>query len=93
MVAQLLPEKGSFVNLGLIRQARENVSFSEKEHKDYDIKVDANGMVTWSDPGNSDKEIKFGEVVTEIIKKTLKAMDQKEELEERYFTVYKKFVE
>ena len=92
MVAGLLPEKGSFVNLGLIRKAKENVSFSEKEHKDFSINVKEDGRVTWVDPGNSEKEIEFGDTVTEILKKVLKEMDSKEELEEKYFSIYEKFV-
>ena len=92
MVAQLLPEKGSFVNLGLIRKAKENVSFNEQEHKDFQIKATEDGRITWVDPGNSDKDIEFGDTVTEIVKKALKEMDSKEELEEKYFSLFEKFV-
>jgi len=92
MVAQLLPEKGSFINLGLIRKAKEDVSFSDKEHADLHIIITDEGRVTWVDPDNYNKDIEFGEIVTAMIVKRLKTMDEQEELEEKYFTVYKKFV-
>lgn len=92
MVAQLLPEKGSFINLGLIRKAKENVSFSDKEYADLHIKITDEGRVTWVDPGNYNKDIEFGEIVTAMIVKNLKAMDDKEELEEKYFSTFEKFI-
>lgn len=39
------------------------------------------------------KEIKIGELVTEIIKKSLKELNEKEQLNEQHISLYEKFVD
>ncbi len=92
MIAQLLPVKGSFLNLKLLRKAREDLSFDEEEHKRFNLKQTNDGRVEWVDPGNSDKNIDFGVIVSNMIVKALQALDEKEELEEKYFSLFEKFV-
>jgi len=92
LVQNLLPEKGSFTNLKLMRVAREDLSFDEAENKALNF-VQENEQVKWTDGVVEDKEIKIGEIVTEMIKKELKALNDKEELKPEQFTLYEKFVE
>lgn len=124
----LLPEKGSYTNLKLIRLAKETLSFTDKEHKLLKFRNETVGnqqksmwnqntlvdKTTGSPIGGSQEEveklisanpdkyemrptvgevdIKLGEVVTHMIIKDLKSMEEKEELEDKYFSIYEKLV-
>ena len=92
LIQNLLPEKGSFTNLKLMRVARESLSFDEAENKALKFVQDGE-QLRWEDNAVGDKEIKLGEVVTEMIKKELKALNDKEELKPAQFTLYEKFVD
>ena len=92
LIQNLLPEKGSFTNLKLMRLARESLSFDEAENKALKFVQDGE-QLRWEDNAVGDKEIKLGEVVTEMIKKELKALNDKEELKPAQFTLYEKFVD
>ncbi len=124
----ILPEKGSYTNLKLVRVARETLSFTEAENKVLKFSAETVGnqqVSKWnqmhlvdkttnkviagdkekieelimSDPGNYEMRptvgevtIKLGEVVTLMIVKILKDLEDKEELEDKHFTLYEKFV-
>ena len=90
LIQNLLPEKGSFTNLKLMRVARETLSFDEAENKALNFEQDGE-QLKWVDGAVNDKEIKLGEIVTEMIKKELKSLDDKEELKPEQFTLYEKF--
>ena len=92
LTQNLLPDKGSYTNLKLMRLAREALSFDEAEHKllDFQQKDD---QTKWNDGVVKDKDIDLGEIVTEMIKKELKSLNDKEELKPEQFTLYEKFIE
>ena len=127
-LSAMLPEKGSYTNLKLVRVAREALSFTDAEHKVLKFRVEAVGdqqvskwnqsqlvdkttekvitgdqeeveKLVMSDPENyemrptvGEVNIKLGEVVTQMIVKDLKSLEDKEELENKHFTLYEKFV-
>jgi hypothetical protein len=74
----ILPEKGNLLTIKIVSELRDNLSFSEKELKDWNIKTKENA-IRWSDKAEK-KEVRFGEQATEIVVKALKDMDEKEEL-------------
>jgi len=92
LIQNLLPEKGSYTNLKLMRVARETLSFDEAENKALNF-VQEGEQLRWADGVVEDKEIKIGEIMTEMIKKELKSLNDKEELKPEQFTLYEKFVE
>ena len=92
MIQNLLPEKGSFTNLKLVRVSREAMSFDEAENKLLNFKQDGDRLA-WTHDAVGDKEIKLGEVVTEMIKKQLRELDQKEELTVQQSSIYEKFLQ
>ena len=96
LIAGLLPEKGSFTNLKLIRVAKENLSFTDEEHKVLNFSQtpgpDGQSMTKWEDGIVGEKEIKIGEVVTEMIKKQLRELSEKEELLPQQESLFEKFV-
>jgi len=90
----LLPEKGSFSNLKLIREAREALSFTEAENKELKF-VEKEGQITWTEAQGipSDVNIEIGEVATEMIKKELRKLNDKDELAVNQVSLYSKFIE
>jgi len=86
----ILPEKGNLLTLKIISDLRKDLSFSEKEHKDMELTV-TQDRITWAD-NSKKKEVKFGDQAKEIIVKTLKEMDEKEELTLPDIDLWEKFV-
>ncbi|MBC8438986.1 MAG: hypothetical protein H8D87_04805 [Deltaproteobacteria bacterium] len=92
LLSNILPVKGSFMNLKLLRVAREDLSFSDKENKLLNLRQEKN-QVLWNEPKPPlVKNIEFGEVATEMIKKALIDLDKKEDLSADLLTIYEKFI-
>ena len=86
----LLPKEGNFQTLKSLRVLREELSFSEEENKDFEIKIEGDS-VTWKDQGQV-KEIEIGEILHAIIANQLKELDRTEKLIEQHMSLYIKFV-
>lgn len=125
----LLPAEGTFANLKLLRIAKEQLSFDDKENKLLKFRIIGEGQEakqTWDShrfvrksdgveldgspefvqkmlaakpedfervPVVLDKEIKIGEVVEQMVVKSLKELDGKEGLKEEHFSLYEKFID
>ena len=74
----ILPEKGNLLTLKIVRTLRDDLSFSEKEHKDFNIKAKGN-QITWGDKCKP-KTIEFGDQAKKLIVKSLKDLDEQGEL-------------
>ena len=92
LVQGLLPEKGTFTNLKLIRKAKEALSFTEEEHKLLNFQQNGD-QLTWNEGSVGEVDIELGEIVTEMVKKELKKRDEKEELLPQQESIYSKFIE
>lgn len=92
ILSNLLPAQGNFVNLKLLRVVRENLSFTEEENKLLNFRQEGDQM-KWNDGVVADKEIEIGEVVTQIIVKELKKLNDEEGLQNEQLSVYEKFVD
>jgi len=88
----ILPEKGDFLTLKIVRKLREELSFSEDEIKILSLKSDG-GRVTWDQTKDSMKDVTIGERATDLIVETLKKLNEKKELNQQLFGLYEVFVE
>jgi len=88
----ILPNEGSYTNLKLLREAKESLSFNEKENKDLAFTQDEGGL-KWKADAVGDKEVEVGEVVTKLLSKELKKLNDEEKLTEEHVSLYSKFVE
>lgn len=79
LLNSLLPREGSLLNLKLLRVLREELSFSEEEHKDLNIRQE-NDMVIWNMELDIEKEIEVPDSLKKVILDTLKKMDKEEKL-------------
>ena len=90
----MLPAEGSYSNLKLLRIAKESLSFDERENKILNFRVEAFGdeqRTVWNE-GVEDKEVKIGEIVTQMIVKALKKLDDEENLKAEHESLYEKFI-
>jgi hypothetical protein len=93
----VLPKEGDFTTLKIVRQLREDLSFSEEEHKALDIQIEAMGdgrsNVRFKPENDVAKDIPIGEKATDLIVATLKKLDSDKKLSDIHFSVYERFVE
>lgn len=88
----VLPEKGNFATLKIVRKLRETLSCSEEEMQAVEL-TQKGENVKWNPQKDKKKEVEIGEIAAELIKKTLKELNDKEELTPNHFTIYEIFVE
>ena len=90
VLLSVLPVEGNFLTLKLMRELKENLSFTEDEHKYYNFKQ-AEGKVEW-DNDNQEKEIPIGEKATDIVVDALKKLDEQKKLHMEHYSLYEKFI-
>jgi len=84
------PQAGRFDALKLIRKFRENLSFSESEIKEINLRSEDGVGYKWDKEVQKDVEI--GDVVSNMIKKQFQKLDREERLFEDHMAIYEKFV-
>ena len=87
----ILPKEANFLNLKIIKDIQEAVSFTEKDFKEFDIKQ-TDGKITWNAKGTEEKEISIGEKATDIIVEALKELNKDKKLTANHYSLYVKFV-
>jgi len=97
-LAQILPTESSYVTLKIISELKMDLSFSEAEHKQYNIKEvpDADGkkgIITWDESAQLVvKEVVIGAKAKEIICDALKRLDKAGKINVQNSTLYEKFM-
>ena len=94
LLLNMLPAEGSYSNLKLLRVAKESLSFDDQENKILNFRIEGSGdtaRTLWNE-GVEDKEIKLGEIVTQMIVKSLKKLDEEEKLKAEHESLYSKFI-
>ena len=89
----VLPETGNITTLKIVRQLREDLSFSEDEHDKFEF-TEEEGTIRWSsDSEDTGKDIDIGEKATDIIVDSLKRLDGQQKLVEAHMGIWEKFCE
>ncbi|MDD5510903.1 MAG: hypothetical protein PHI12_08835 [Dehalococcoidales bacterium] len=91
ILLNILPKEGDFTTLKIIRKLREDLSFTEDEHKALNF-VQEEGNIKWQTEADIPKEILIGEKATDIIVEVLKKLDKDKKLTDQHVSVYEKFV-
>lgn len=93
---KLLPAEANFVTLKVVRDLQETLAPTEKEIKDWDIKVmqTTEGVrTTWSEEAKKiEVEIKTGEKATDIFVEALEKLEKDKKLTVDMITLYEKFI-
>ena len=87
----LLPREGDFTTLKVIRELRENLSFSGEEHELLEFKSENEGRVSWEMDKDPLKEFSFGRTQRQLLEDALKKADQTKKLTEDHLSVFEKF--
>jgi len=91
ILLNILPKEGDFLTLKIVRKLREDLSFTEEEHKALQF-VQEEGNIKWQTGADTPKEITIGEKATDLIVSTLKKLNTDKKLSEQHFSIYEKFV-
>ena len=86
----VIPREGDFTTLKIIRDMKDELSFTEEEHKKLNFRQDGEMMV-WEEE-LEDKEINFGEKATDIIVNAFKKLNEQKKLRIEHMELYEKFV-
>ena len=92
ILLNIMPKEGDFTTLKIVRKLREDLSFSEDEHKALEFKQE-NGNVQWKQAGDIPKDVPIGEKAADLIADVLKKLDKEKKLSDQHYTLYERFVE
>lgn len=92
ILLNVLPREGDFTTLKIIRKLREDLSFSEEEHKALQFKQE-DGKVLWVAEADIAKPVEIGEKAKEIIRNRFKELSEQKKLKEEHLPLYERFVE
>lgn len=90
-VLGVLPKEGDIVTLRIIRKLQEELSFTEKELKDFKI-VQSDGRLTWDASKDKGKEIEIGEKANDIIVLALSKLNEQKKLQLEQMELYDMFI-
>jgi len=94
MLGSILPSENNFSQYKIIKGLKDQLSFSEKEYKEFGITQSLNakgeGQVNWTD--NGEKDFTFGITALEIIRTVLKKLDEEKKITDNTGTLYEKFM-
>ena len=91
-VLGILPNEGTFATLKIIRKLREQLSLTEDEIKEYNVRQEENNLMWDASKALDEKEFEFGEFSEDLIVKKLKEIDKDEKLTEQQYPIYEKFI-
>jgi hypothetical protein len=93
-IGVILPEEGKFEDLIVVEDIKDKVSIQQKELTDYEIQTLANGAVAWSAEKTAGVTFpyEFTDKEKEVIKESLKKLNDSEKLHASHVTLYKTFV-
>lgn len=86
----ILPKEGNLLTIKIVRTLREELSFSEAEHKDLGIEIKQN-QITWKDD-TAEKDVEIGYQAEHLIIARLREMDKANELTLPDIDLWEKFV-
>ena len=92
ILLNILPKEGDFTTLRIVRKMREDLSFTEEEHKALEFKQEEMN-IQWKQEADKPKEIIFGEKANDIIVLTLSKLNDDKKLTDQHFSLYQKFIE
>ena len=97
MLLQVLPKEGDFLSLRILRELKEELSFTEEEQAALELKQNREaGTVNWnleSERAQGPKDVPIVEKATDLIVEALKGLNSRKQLTEAHMPIYERFVE
>ena len=91
LLLMLLPENGDIDTIRIVHDLRTNLSFSEEEHKDWNLQKDEDDIYTW-DKDVANKDIELGEKALEIVRAELNRLSDQGKVTEKHLDLFDKFI-
>lgn len=85
--------EGNYVTYKILTNLRAELSFSEEDHKETNLRTEGVGneaKIFWNK--NIDKEIEVGDVAINIIKESLKKLDEAGKVNDQNAPLYERFM-
>ena len=89
----ILPAQGNITTLKIVRQLREDLSFTEDEHKQYGIVMEDSRILWDASLNGQTADVKIGLKAREVIVASLNDMDRKKKLEDGHVGIWNRFME
>ncbi len=93
VLGNIMPREGDITCLRLIREFKEDLSFSETENKALGFKQLEDGRTRWNPKLKISKNVVIGDTIRGIIVKRLKDLNKEKKLSEDHIDLYDRFVE
>jgi len=92
LLLNLLPAEGDITAVRIARKLREDLSFSEQEHTDLQLKQ-VDSQVTWDTDAaaRADKDIAIGPKALTLITDALTQLSERKKLTAQHLSLYDKF--
>ena len=88
----LLPQQGDFTTLKMVRELREDLSFSEEENEALKFVATEEGRVTWAVAGEPNKDFDFSPLQNKLICEALDKADKGKKLSLENLSLYERFM-
>jgi hypothetical protein len=103
LLLSILPGQGDLLTVRIVRQLRDALSFSEKEHKELQFKRSGepladgatvpDGQLAWTTEADHPREVQIGDAAAGLIVDALKKLEAAELLTEALLPLWERFVE
>ena len=87
----ILPREGDYTTIRVVRELREQLSFSVEEHELYGFKYTDEGQVTWTLDAEQNRQFMFPAKARHIIEEALQKADRGKKLTADHVSIYEKF--
>jgi len=92
ILLNILPQTGDFLSIKIIHELKQNLSFTEAEHKELNFEHGNGNELRWAEEADKPKEIEIGDVAMSIIRETLEKLSKEKKLTEQHLAIYERFV-
>ena len=95
VVLNVLPVTGTLINLRLVRELREDLSFSDEENQEMEIRVEGE-QVRWDDAVEAERGLKVVEIsstMLDLVVGAFGALDAEAKLHLEQIGVYERFLQ
>lgn len=91
LLLAILPDAGDITTIRIVQKLREDLSFSEEEHKVLQFESDALGHTKWQQ-NDLTKPVEIGTKAQELIVKQLRALDESKKLTAQHLPIWDLFI-
>lgn len=92
LLQSVLPAQGSLTTIRIIHDMRQKLSFTEQEHKDFELNDLGNGLVEWNDQTAIEANFDLGDKGADIIREALRALDKSGKVTRDHISLFDKFL-